>query len=79
MLLTNLLLVKMKIANTEIFLIFKELLESISQLMRFDHSKQVFERNFSIFINKNIKILKKLANRVRLFLEINEGQRSKLF
>ena len=79
MLLTNLLLVKMKIANTEIFLIFKELLESISQLMRFDYSKQVFERNFSIFINKNIKILKKLANRVRLFLEINEGQRSKLF
>ena len=79
MLLTNLLLVKMKIANTEIFLIFKELLESISQLMRFDYPKQVFERNFSIFINKNIKILKKLANRVRLFLEINEGQRSKLF
>ena len=79
MLLTNLLLVKMKIANTEIFLIFKELLESISQLMRFDYSKQVFERNFGIFINKNIKILKKLANRVRLFLEINEGQRSKLF
>ena len=69
----------MKIANTEIFLIFKELLESISQLMRFDYSKQVFERNFSIFINKNIKILKKLANRLRLFLEINEGQRSKLF
>ena len=71
MLLTNLLLVKMKIANTEIFLIFKELLESISQLMRFDHSKWVFERNFSIFINKNIKKLKKVSYRLRLFLEIN--------